>query len=59
MKWLLSLHTSGKLSTAGERIELLLLSTVNGQRLDNLPTSGWGLSPRTGKSLMEIDVLES
>lgn len=59
MKWLLSLHASGRLSTAGERIALLLLSTVNGQRLGNLTTPGWDLSLRTGKFLIEIDALES
>ena len=59
MKWLLSVHASGKLSAAGERIALRLLSTVNGQRLGNLPTLGRGLSLCTGKVLIEIDALES
>ena len=57
MKWLLSLHASGKLSDAGDRIAALLLSTVNGQRLGSLPRAG--LSLRTGKFGTEIGALES
>jgi len=55
MKWPFSLRARGRLSAAGERIELLLLSTVNGQRPDNFPRTG--LSLRTGKFTAEIKAL--
>ncbi|MEO8015696.1 hypothetical protein [Polaromonas sp.] len=51
------MRASGKLSHAGECITALLLSTVNGQRLGNLPMAG--LSLRTGKFETEIGALES
>jgi len=57
MKWLLSLRASGRLSVPGDRITALLLSTVNGQRLGNLPMAG--LSLCTGKLRTEMGVLES